>query len=59
MFIYWITEQSSSWILKNFIYLFLEREEGREKEREKNIDVWEGHLLVASLMPPTGEPAAT
>ena len=26
--------------LKEFIYLFLEREEGREKERERNISVW-------------------
>ena len=25
---------------KDFIYLFLEREEGKEKEREKNINVW-------------------
>ena len=24
---------------KDFIYLFLERQEGREKERERNIDV--------------------
>ena len=33
--------------LKDFIYLFLERVEGKEKERERNIIVW---LL---LMPPT------
>ena len=26
--------------LKIFIYLFLERREGREKERERNINVW-------------------
>ena len=25
---------------KDFIYLFLERGEGREKERERNISVW-------------------
>ena len=25
---------------KDFVYLFLERGEGREKEREKNINVW-------------------
>ena len=25
---------------KDFIYLFLERGEGKEKEREKNIHVW-------------------
>ena len=28
------------YFLKDFIYLFLEREEGREKERERNINVW-------------------
>ena len=28
---------------KDFIYLFLERGEGREKERERNIDVREKH----------------
>ena len=26
--------------LKDFIYLFLDREKGREKERERNITVW-------------------
>ena len=26
--------------LKDFIYLFLDRGEGREKERERNINVW-------------------
>ena len=26
--------------LKDFTYLFLEREEGEEKERERNINVW-------------------
>ena len=26
--------------LKDFIYLFFERGEGREKERERNITVW-------------------
>ena len=36
---------------KDFIYLFLERGEGREKERERNIDVREKHQLVAF---PTG-----
>ena len=29
-----------SFFFKDFIYLFLEREEGREKERERNINVW-------------------
>ena len=32
-----------SFFLKDFIYLFLEREEGREKEKERNINMW---LLV-------------
>ena len=26
--------------LKDFIYLFLERGEGKEKERERNISMW-------------------
>ena len=29
-----------SFFLKDFIYLFLERREGREKKRERNINVW-------------------
>ena len=33
-----------------FIFLFLERLEGREKERERNINVW------LPLMSPTGDP---
>ena len=33
-------ELSLSLFFKDFIYLFLEREEGREKERERNINVW-------------------
>ena len=33
-----------------FIYLFLERGDGEETERERNIDVW----LVASCVTPTG-----
>ena len=40
------------WKKKDFLYFFLEREEGREKkrekERERNIDVWEIHWSVAS-----------
>ena len=34
-----------------FTYLFLEREEGREKERERNINVW----LPLMHVPPTGD----
>ena len=39
--------------LKYFIYLFLERGQGREKEREGNINMWEKHWLVASCIPLT------
>ena len=35
--------------LKRF-YLFLERGEGREKERERNINVW-----LPLMCPPTGD----
>ena len=28
---------------KDFIYLFLESGEGRDKERERNIGMWEKH----------------
>ena len=37
-----------------FTYLFLERGEGKEKERERNIDMREIHQSVASHPPPTG-----
>ena len=43
---------------KIFIYLFLETSEGREEERERNIDVWEKNQSVAFRMPPTGELAS-
>ena len=39
---------------KDFIYSFLDRGEGKEKERERNIDAHEKHWPVASCMPPTG-----
>ena len=39
---------------KDFIYLFLEREEGTEKERERNISVW-----VPPACPPQGTLAVT
>ena len=35
------------------LYLFLERGKGREKERERSIDVQEIHQLVASPTCPT------
>ena len=44
-------------IFLDFIYLSLERGEGREEKRERNIDVQEKHRSVASLTPPTGNPA--
>ena len=48
----WFGEFCNMWdIFKYFIYLFLERGEGREKEMEGNIDVW---WSVASHMPPAG-----
>ena len=36
-------------VLKDFMYVFLERGEGKEKERERNIHVW------LSLTPLTGD----
>ena len=39
-----------SFLFKDFIYLFLEKEEGREKERERDINVW---LPVAGPQPGT------
>ena len=40
---------------KDFIYLFFERGEGREKERERNTNVREKHHLDASRMSPEYE----
>ena len=40
----------------DFTYLLLEREEGREKQRERNMDVQELQWLVASCTPPNWEP---
>ena len=39
------------YIFKDFLYLFLERGEEREKERKRNIDVREKHQLAVSLTP--------
>ena len=39
---------------KDFIYLLLERREGRKEERERNINVPEIHGWVASHTPPAG-----
>ena len=38
-------------------YLFLERDSKGGRKRERNTDVRETHHLVASCMPPTGDPA--
>ena len=46
----------SHFSFKDFTYLFLERGEGREKERETNINVWEKHQLVASCTHPDWGP---
>ena len=45
-----LTLEFNSFKKKLFIYLFLERGEGREKRRERNINVW-----FASHVPPTGD----
>ena len=36
------------------MYLFLEKGQGREKERERNMDVGEKHRSVASCTCPMG-----
>ena len=36
----WQKNSSKTFIFEDFIYLFLERREGKEKERERNISVW-------------------
>ena len=41
---------------KDFIYLFFERGEGREEERERNIAVREKHRSVASRAHPNQGP---
>ena len=43
-------------VLKDFIYLFLEQGERREKERERNIDVRGRHGSVASSTHPNWGP---
>ena len=41
------------YFFKILLFLFLEGGERREKEKERNTDGREKHLLVASHMPPT------
>ena len=43
----------SHYFLKDFIYLFLERGEREEEERERNINVW-----MPLVCPPLGNCAA-
>ena len=57
------TEPYLSWpnvftiyIFKDFIYLLLERRETREKERERNIDVWEITSIGCFSHPPNWGP---
>ena len=45
------------WLFFLRFYLFSERGEGKEKKKERNINVWEKHWLVASCPPPNGDPA--
>ena len=45
-------ESSDSFFLKDFIYLFLDRREGGQKQRERNMDVREKHQSVASCTCP-------
>ena len=44
-----------SFFLKRFYLFILERWEGKEKEKERNIDVQEIHQLVDSCTPSTGD----
>ena len=44
--------KSFTYFFKDFIYLFLEREEGREKERERNIDVYKRYIDQLPLVQP-------
>ena len=39
---------------KKIVFIFSEGGEGREKERERNVNVPEKHQSVASSIPPTG-----
>ena len=50
-----INLMTSGFVLKDFIYLLLERGERREKERERNSNVLEIHQSVISCTPPAGD----
>ena len=46
----WIKTKIKHFLKILFIYLFLEREDGWEKERKRNINVW-----LPLTCPPTGD----
>ena len=50
--IVWPEEVFLFFVFKDFIYLFLERGEGREKQRKRNIDVCERYINVLPLTCP-------
>ena len=52
---YYVLGSENTKFFKDFIYLFLEREEERGKEKERNIDVREKHQLDASRTFLTGD----
>ena len=41
------------------LYLIFDREGGKEKEMERNINVWEEHWSIASRMDPNGTKSTT
>ena len=51
------TKLSGIFFFLDFMYLFLDRGEGREIERERNISVRDIHQSAAFCMPPTGDQA--
>ena len=63
LLVYLFFKPTSVFLCKDFIYLFLERGEGREKERKRNIHVWLpfAHPLLGTwpalqACAPTGNP---
>ena len=47
----WFHQQIGGFLKRDFIYLLLDRGEGKEKERERSIDVW----LSLTHVLPTGD----
>ena len=54
-----IYSASQRWIFEDFIYLFIERGEGRENEKERNINAKEERRLVAFRISPALGPEPT